>query len=104
MDSSGGTRRHKEAIDWLNEHTDEDLNFFLVRIELWKIGDSAPAPKFVVVSRPNDWTKSVRGTSHDPAELTETKLMQAGFGEKLKDTRRARVAAQVSHSTRTTLV
>lgn len=24
---------HKRAIDWLNEHTDEDLHFFLVRVE-----------------------------------------------------------------------
>ncbi len=77
---------HKQAVDWLNEHTDEKLNFFLVRIELWKIGESDPAPKFVIISRPNDWTKTVRGgTSTDPNELTDTKLLQLEFWTQLRD-------------------
>jgi hypothetical protein len=76
---------HKQAVDWLNEHTDEKINFFLVRIELWQIGTSDPAPKFVVVSRPNDWTKSVRGTVHDQSELSETKLLQLEFWQQLRD-------------------
>lgn len=25
---------HRQAVDWLNEHTDEQVNFFLVQIEL----------------------------------------------------------------------
>jgi hypothetical protein len=48
---------HKQAIEWLNQHTDSDLGFFLVEIELYKIGDSMLAPKFNVVERPNDWAK-----------------------------------------------
>ena len=35
---------HRQAIEWLNEHTDNDFGFFLVEIELWTIGDSKPAP------------------------------------------------------------
>jgi len=76
---------HKQAVDWLNEHTDEKINFFLVRIELWQIGESDPAPKFVVISRPNDWTKSVRGTGHDQSELSETKLLQLEFWQQLRE-------------------
>lgn len=76
---------HKQAVDWLNEHTDEKVNFFLVRIELWQIGSSDPAPKFVIVSRPNDWTKTIRGTVHDQSELSETKLLQLEFWQQLKD-------------------
>ena len=49
---------HRQAIEWLNSHTDEDVGFFLLEIELWKIGDSEPAPKFNIVSRPNDWGKT----------------------------------------------
>ena len=45
---------HRQAIDWLNEHTDEDLAFFLVQIELWQIDESRFAPKFEIVSKPND--------------------------------------------------
>lgn len=77
---------HRQAIEWLNEHTDEKVNFFLVRIELWQIGDSEPAPKFMVVCRPNDWTKSVRGgsTGGTDGELTETKLWQLEFWQQLR--------------------
>ena len=41
---------HRQAIDWLNEHTDKDLNIFLIKIELWKIDDSSIAPKFNIIS------------------------------------------------------
>ncbi len=34
---------HRQAIEWLNQHTDSDFGFFLVEVELWKIGDSRPA-------------------------------------------------------------
>jgi len=75
---------HRQAIEWLNEHTDEKINFFLVKIELWQIGSSDPAPKFLVVSRPNDWTKSVRGTGKTEADLTDTKLWQLEFWQQLR--------------------
>lgn len=77
---------HRQAVEWLNEHTDEKINFFLIRIELWQIGDSDPAPKFVIVSRPNDWTKSIRGSAiSTPKELSETKMVQLEFWQQLKD-------------------
>lgn len=72
---------HKQAIDWLNEHADEELNFFLIKMELWKIGSSPPAPKFQVISKPNDWTKAVRELVYEP---TETKLMQLEFWNKFR--------------------
>ena len=40
---------HRQAIDWLNEHTDEEINIFLCKIELWKIGNSEIAPKFQIM-------------------------------------------------------
>lgn len=74
---------HRQAVDWLNEHTDEDINFFLVEIELWQIGESDPAPKFSILSRPNEWTKSVRTRAKD-GELTDTKVKQLEFWQQLK--------------------
>ena len=59
---------HRQAIEWLNAHTDEDVCFFLLEIELWRIGDSLPAPKFNVVVRPNDWAREER---HSTSEITE---------------------------------
>lgn len=75
---------HRQAVDWLNEHTDEDIEFYLVKIEVWKIGDSALAPKFEIISKPNDWTKAVR-SSTDSAELTDTKIKQLEFWTQLKE-------------------
>ena len=54
------TDEHRSTLDWLNEITDSAVRFFALEVELWRIGDSVPAPKFNVVCRPNDWTRSVR--------------------------------------------
>lgn len=72
---------HRQAIDWLNEHTDEEINIFLCRIELWKIGDSAIAPKFQIVSSPNNWTKTIK--KGGGAELTSTKMLQYNYWAQL---------------------
>jgi hypothetical protein len=57
------TDEHWAALDWLNEITAEDINFFGLEVELWRIGDSAPAPKFNVVSQPNDWSRRIKASS-----------------------------------------
>ena len=74
---------HRQAIDWLNENTDERINFFTVKMEVWKIGDSIPAPKFHIISKPNNWTKSVK-QSLQMAGLSETKILQLKFWNNFK--------------------
>lgn len=69
---------HKRAIDWLNEHSDKDVNFFVIKMEVWQIGNSPFAPKFQVVSQPNDWAKAIKTTSIK-SDLSDTKLMQLDF-------------------------
>lgn len=69
---------HRRTLDWLNEITGEAFSFFALEIELWRINDSAPAPKFNLVCRPNDWAKSLTGTDA-VGEPTETKLSQLEF-------------------------
>ena len=51
---------HRQAIEWLNQHTDSEFGFFLVEIELWQIGGSKPAPRFNVVEQPNEWAKTLK--------------------------------------------
>lgn len=55
---------HKSAIEWLNNHTDDSLGFFLCEIKLYKIGNSEPAVKFDVVEKPNDWVKEVKKSEY----------------------------------------
>lgn len=75
---------HRQAVDWLNEHTDEDISFFLVAIQLWQIENSPPAPKFFAISRPNEWKRSVRTSAQD-GDLTDTKTKQLEFWQQLKE-------------------
>lgn len=58
--ASSFTDEHRAAIDWLNEITKEDWQFFALEIQLWRIGNSPPAPRFNIVCRPNDWSRAVR--------------------------------------------
>jgi hypothetical protein len=51
------TDEHRAALDWLNEITDDSFRAFGLEVELWRIGDSPPAPKFNVVAQPNEWAK-----------------------------------------------
>lgn len=53
---------HKQAIEWLNQHTDSEFGFFLIEMELWSIDGSNPAPRFNIVERPNDWAKAVKAS------------------------------------------
>lgn len=75
--ASGFTEEHRAAIDWLNQITDQDHNFFGLEIELWKIGDSPMAPKFNIVSKPNDWTKSIQSAAS--GQLTDTQKIQLEY-------------------------
>ena len=70
------TDEHRAALDWLNEITDNRFRFFGLEIELWRIGDSPAAPKFNVVSKPNEWTRSVSKASRHRrfTDLTERNL------------------------------
>lgn len=62
---------HRAAMDWLNENTKEDINFFGLEVELWRIGNSAIAPRFNVISKPNTWTKRVEASKRlGSGELT----------------------------------
>jgi len=60
---------HRAAVEWLNNHTDENISFFLVEIKLYRIGNSEPAVKFEVIEKPNNWTKEIKKhSSSDPAK------------------------------------
>lgn len=69
---------HRKAIEWLNNNTGEGIGFFLLEIELWKINDSIPAPKFNIVERPNNWAKEVKSESgtgrRPPFSFSECKI------------------------------
>ena len=75
---------HRHAIDWLNDHTDDTIDFYLVKIEVWQIGNSQPAPKFDIICNPNAWAKTVKGAGGG-SERTETQLKQLEFWTAFKE-------------------
>lgn len=75
---------HRKAVDWLNEHTDEGIEFYLLKIELWQIEESPFAPKFEIICKPNDWAKTVK-ESVNHGELSDTKIKQLEFWNQLKE-------------------
>ena len=80
------TDEHRAALDWLNEITDEEVRFFGIEVELWRIGDSSLAPKFNIVSDPNDWTKSASIERRNLASnYSPTGLLQLEFWGALQE-------------------
>lgn len=71
---------HRAAMDWLNEITDTEVRFFALEVELWRIGMSPAAPKFNVVSKPNDWSRSTTAAKRSVEEtLTPTRALQQRY-------------------------
>lgn len=72
---------HRQAIEWLNQHTDSNIGFFLVEIELWQIDESLLAPKFNVVEKPNDWAKTMKSMEG----MSETERLKLEFWQAFND-------------------
>lgn len=80
------TDEHRAVLDWLNEITDEKFRFFGLEVELWRIGDSPAAPKFNVISKPNEWSRSVGEAARriESGDLTDARSQQLRFWQGLQ--------------------
>ena len=56
------TDEHRAVLDLLNRITPAEITCFGVEVEVLQIHDSRPAPRFNIVSQPNDWVRAVRTT------------------------------------------
>jgi hypothetical protein len=70
---------HEAALRFLNENTVEDVAFFGVQVELWRIGESPLAAKFEIIVKPNDWTRSGREQARAATAASPTKQLQLKF-------------------------
>lgn len=64
---------HRSAIEWLNNMTSDEVNFFIIEIHAYKIGESEPAPYFKVVEEPNDFIKSNKSSKGSNSEMNRAK-------------------------------
>ena len=77
------TEEHRSVLDWLNRITDESTDFFGIEVELYRIGNSEPAPKFNIVSKPNEWSRNLRRAARN-VEMTETREIQLEYWQELR--------------------
>ena len=75
------TEEHRATLDWLNKVTDEGIRFFGLEVELWRIGNSPAAPRFNVISKPNNWSQLVKEAARkiSDEELSETRIKQRDY-------------------------
>jgi len=85
---------HREALDWLNRWTPEEIEFYGVEIRAVRIGDSLRAPEFRPVAFPNHWTKDARRKASGTASPDREQQLEffTPLSERLV---RERVAPQV---------
>jgi len=71
--SSDPRPEHERAVDWLNE-SGSGVDFYLVKVEAYKIGSSDPAPKFTVIAGPTEEAKVVGEEKGELAERHKKRL------------------------------
>jgi hypothetical protein len=78
------TEEHKKALDWLNDHTSDQISIFGVQVELWQIDNSNAALRFNIVSKPNQAVRqAARSKAND--ELSDNRKFQFEFWNKFKE-------------------
>lgn len=72
---------HTDAFQWLNNHTQEGIDLFALRLEVLKIGDSSPAVQFTPLEEPSEWKAQAQRST----ELTDTKKLYLEFWSGFRD-------------------
>ncbi len=75
---------HRSAIEWLNNNTNSNANFFLIEIHAYKIGDSDKAPMFQVVEQPNDFIKKNKSFNNNDS-MNKSQSQRIEFWNQFND-------------------
>jgi hypothetical protein len=82
---------HRQAMDWLNQRTDNETSFFGVVVEVIKIDNSKPAFNFKLVASPNEWQKNKKRQAQKVSVSTKGEKYRNYFQyliDTLRDTHR----------------
>lgn len=74
---------HREAIDFLNRHTRETVDFFMIALEVISISGSPPAVVFRLAASPNAWAKTAAASASKT--LTDKTVAYQEFYQGLMD-------------------
>lgn len=89
---------HRAALDWLNDITGDKFEFFGLEIELWKIGNSDPAPQLNIIAEPNEWSREV--TQGAENQVSDLKQQQHRFWQGVRSRlleKKSKVRPQKAH-------
>jgi len=75
---------HRSAIEWLNNNTNSNVNFFLIEIHAYKIGNSDKAPMFKVVEQPNDFIKNNKSSNNEES-MNKSQSQRIEFWSQFND-------------------
>ena len=75
---------HRSAIECLNNNTVQDINFFLIELHAYQIGNSDYAPMFQIVEQPNDFIKEQKGKKSTDT-MTKTQSERLEFWTQFND-------------------
>ena len=75
---------HRSAIEWLNNNTTSNVDFFLIEVHAYKIGNSLPAVKFEVVEMPNGFIKTGKASGAN-GEMSKSQSERLEFWTEFND-------------------
>ncbi|MBS0379003.1 MAG: DUF4268 domain-containing protein [Proteobacteria bacterium] len=87
---------HIRAVTWLNEISPEDVAFYLVKLEAYRIANSDPAPLFTLIVGPSAESRDI---GKQKKELAERHIKRLEFWEGLLA--RAKAQGVMWHAQRT---
>lgn len=73
---------HRDAFEWLNRNSREGIDLFAIRLEVWRIGESAPAARFNPVEKPSEWKEKAKRSKR---ELSERDELREEFWTEFRD-------------------
>jgi hypothetical protein len=80
-------QEHLGAVSWLNEST--PANFYLIKVEAVRIGDSVPAPLLTVIVGPSEEAKEAGRTKK---QLAESQIHRKRFWQELLEQPKAKTS------------
>jgi len=51
---------HGDAVQWLNNNSREGIDFFAIKLEVWRIADSPPSVRLNPVEKPSEWIEKAQ--------------------------------------------
>jgi len=78
------TEQHRKTLDWLNDHTPDEISFYGIQLELWQIDNSNPAVRLNTISSPNKAVKQA-AQSKFADDLSDAKKSQLDFWTQFRD-------------------